>query len=180
MHDLDRVGIGKYAMKRIPTLIVLACVCLGLLFWAMSGLRKDVIPLPNDVTQVLSNASELELLSLDPNSYPLKLNDSTRFQGWRILGRLTLTSSADRKRVGEAVVRAVAEGGTPTACFDPRHAIHVVQGSQAQSLIICFHCDQIQVYPGKPQAHFLPISKSARPVLDDLLKRAGIPIAPER
>ncbi len=139
-----------------------------------------MVPLPSEVTQVLSNATELELLSLDPNSYPLKLQDPARFHGWRILGRLVVRSSADRQRVAKAVMQAVEEGGIPVACFDPRHGIHAVETNHAQDLVICFHCDQVQVYPGTQQFQFLPISKSARPVLDELLKGAGIAIAPER
>ena len=71
---------------------------------------------------------------------------------------------------------------TPKGCFMPRHVVRVAKGGKTVDLVICFQCDNYRVYRVGRDAGSTGggrISSAGQPVLDKILRDAGIPLAPK-
>jgi hypothetical protein len=126
--------------------------------------------LPADVVKVLEAAEQIELSSVDPG-------DGKVDGEWKVLGKTVVKDAAQRKQVLEALGKSVAEGKSPAKCFEPRHIIRASSGGKTVELVICFACDRLHLTADKGGYKVVPISASAQPVLDKILKDAGIPLA---
>jgi len=99
------------------------------------------------------------------------------FHDYRVLGR---TEIKDPKRKAE-LLAALYQGvedrrASPAACFDPRHGIVAVAGTNRVELLICFHCNQGQEYSATGQRGFL-IGKDPQELFNRTLTEAGVPLA---
>jgi len=133
---------------------------------------RNVIPAA--AAAILEQADHFELLSLNPH-YPCEAAEGD-YHGYRVLGTAVITDAKTRKKLVSAFKRAVAENQDYiAACFNPRHGIRVTRNEKQADFVICFGCDQVQVF-GEVQGEFL-ITSSARALFDSVLRGSGIPLA---
>jgi hypothetical protein len=130
--------------------------------------------LPDDASAILDKATEIELYSLDPERLIEK--PKNHFHGWKVLGKTTLKQD-DRARALEAIRKGIADSdGKVAGCFNPRHGIRAKHDSKTVDLVLCFECLSLQVHgPGKQSS--VLTTASPQPVLDKLLKDAGVKLA---
>jgi hypothetical protein len=153
-------------MNRLPLLLaaVLGVAWPGVACSLAAG-DKDK-KLPDEVTKVLEAAAQIEVVSVDPGDGK---NDRKE------LGS-TIVKDAKRKQVLDALYKSVARGGSPAKCFEPRHILRATSEGKSVTLVICFQCSQMQVSVGKAGPQTIVISDAAHPVLDQILKDAGVPL----
>lgn len=103
------------------------------------------------------------------------------FHGYRVLGKMTLATGAERREIYNALADAVAANTSGEAdCFIPRHGLRYRTESGWVDCIICFQCRSVvQHRPDGTQGSFA-IDASAEPALDSFLKRFHIPTTPTR
>src|SRR5262249_28821233 len=125
---------------------------------------------------VLANADHLELLSLEPGS--ARSPRAEKFHGTKVLGKTVIDSAADRHRLFLALNKGNAETTAfRGSCFNPRHGMRASGHGRTADLEICFQCGVVIAHlNGEYAGHFLT-SASPQPVFDDLLRKAGIPLA---
>ncbi len=158
-------------------LLLIAFAFIGAVGLARGAERDSPRELPAGVLAVLEKADTLELLSLSPEK-PGKKDDPKTLHGWTILGKTALKDAAVRSKVLNAVKKGVADNdGSVAKCFQPRHALRATHGGQTVALLICFQCLQIRVYDGDTSG--VLTTRSPEPVLDKVLKDAGVPLAPK-
>jgi hypothetical protein len=98
--------------------------------------------------------------------------------GWTVLGRTAVTSPAARRRIHEAIREGIRNhDGSVAACFDPHHTIRVTRNGKTTDMVICFMCSQIYVYEDDRKTETILVSTTPRPVLNDVLRGAGVPLA---
>jgi hypothetical protein len=159
---------GRISKARWIIVGVIALVAFG----ALAHLRSNGIP--RAAWNALANADRFELLSLNPD---LSKPD---YYGHEVLGQTTITDAATRERLNEAFQSGVrANDGRMMACFNPRHGIRVTHAGVTTDFVICFECRQVQVWRGNQKIAFFLVSDSPQPVFDDVLKSAGVPLAPK-
>jgi hypothetical protein len=131
--------------------------------------------LPAGALAILNQAKELELLSLDPGSEKEPVKNG--FHGYKVLGSTLIKEADRRKQLVQALTAGMAQKANPARCFSPRHGIRASHDGKTVTLVICFECSQLDVYEAPAGARRLLISTSPEPVLDRMLKDAGIPKA---
>jgi hypothetical protein len=122
--------------------------------------------LPDEVVKILESAKQIEVASVDPGDGK---------QDAKELGSTTVKDDK-RKEVLKALYKSVADGGSPAKCFEPRHIIRATSDGKSVNLVLCFACSQMQVSVGKGEVRTIPISEAAQPVLNQILKDAGVPL----
>jgi hypothetical protein len=155
-------------------LVVLAAIA-GVAWWRWPGM-------PRVAVRALTNADQYELLSLQPYMGTMTSPDAPRFYDHEIIGRTQVIDTAVRAKLNEALQRGVREMTDPNkvrACFNPRHGIRVTRAGITTDFVICFECRQIEVWRGGTVIAAFPTSSSPQPVFDEVLERAGVPLAPK-
>ena len=133
-----------------------------------SHLRNE---LPAPAVAILEQADGFELLALNP-SRKLKAVKGT-FHGYRILGTTFIKDAETRKKLVSAFEKGVAENqGVVAACFNPRHGIRATRNRKQADFVVCFECDQVQLF-GETQGEFL-ISSTPRALFDSVLRSSGV------
>jgi len=123
--------------------------------------------IPDWANELLENADDFELLSLDPSRHP-----------YIVLGKTPLKDVTVRKNLISAFRKGVEENqDTVAACFNPRHKIHVRRGHEEADFVICFECAQVYVYGSDERKGYFLISGSPQPVFDKILREAGVPLS---
>jgi hypothetical protein len=133
--------------------------------------------LPPDTERLLVEG-EFEILSIDPAI----LTDKQRrrlgtklFHGYKVLGRTKIPKGPQRDQLLHALQEAIANSPLYYVyCFDPMHAIRAPVGAHTVDLLICFHCERIEVY--SPDKSLVATNATAQPALDAALKHAGVPL----
>jgi hypothetical protein len=137
---------------------------------------------PAEYSKLLVDADKVTLYSLDgwdveclkeSNKKAEKLCD------YPILGKIEITDAQTRKELVEAVSKGLEGNAAAAACFVPRHALRTVRSGRTVDCLICFECTQVQIHYGS-DFKTIPIDKSPQELLNRLLKKAKIPILPER
>jgi hypothetical protein len=126
--------------------------------------------LPEDVVKVLEAAEVIEIESIDPSV-------DKGAGGWKSLGKTLVKDADTRKQVREALYKSAAEGKGLAKCFEPRHIVRASANGKSVELVICFQCDRIHITRGKDNHDIVAISAAAEPVLNKILKDAGVPLA---
>jgi hypothetical protein len=97
------------------------------------------------------------------------------FQKYLALGKVEIKEASERAQVIAALQQAALwHDGPPHNCFWPRHAIVAIEGDHPLEIVVCFQCRQYML-DGRT---FPVISRKPEKLLNDILKRAGVPIAP--
>jgi hypothetical protein len=159
---------GRIRRKRWVIVGAVALVAAGMLaYMRWHGM-------PRVAWNALNDADQYELLSVHP--YLSKPD----YYNHEILGRTIITDSAVRDRLNRAFQIGVRQSdGTRMACFNPRHGIRVTHAGVTTDFVICFECRQVQVWRGNQKIAFFLVNDSPQPAFDDVLKSAGVPLAPK-
>jgi len=128
--------------------------------------------LPESVLKTLSNANQLELLSLVPE--PEKEKPKDHFHGYTVLGKTAVQDAATRKKVVDSLTRGMQGEINPAKCFEPRHGIRAVHDGKTLELVICFACKQFEVYDASGNKQKFLVNNTPEPTFDNVLKDAGI------
>ena len=76
---------------------------------------------------------------------PTELKTKPTFHGYLILGQAQVRSAETRTNLLDALYKVMGKGD-PYACFNPRHGIRAVRNKKTVDLVICFECQQIDIY----------------------------------
>jgi hypothetical protein len=155
----------------VPTLTLLVAA-------SLSCTEEKKNEIPASVKTALDKAETFELYSLDPGRGE-KEDVKGGFHAWRVLGKTTIKDGDTRKAVIAALSRGIEEKGDPADCFDPRHGIRVVHEGKTIDLVICFRCQQVQVFHGDKRSDGFLTTASPQKTFDKVLKAAGVPLAPK-
>jgi hypothetical protein len=139
--------------------------------------------LPDDVVDVLRHAERYELLSLDGRVFgPAAAATGERLHDrYPVLGRVRVDDPADRAALFDALQSSSRWGlNVPALCFDPHHAIRATRDGHTTDVLVCFACFQAQVWQDGKQVGGFTIGRSPRGTFDAVLRKAGVPLAPER
>lgn len=129
----------------------------------------------------LNQPEKLMLYSIDGTEPRPEDEDPAgeKFQGYPILGQLEISDDALKTRIIEAIRKGLADSdGSLAGCFWPRHAIRSVTGGRTTDYVICFECQQLEVYEDGSSRTVLPITRHPQKVFNELLNSANIPLAP--
>jgi len=144
-----------------------------------SATPKSFLPL--DLKNLLTQADEFTLLSLNPTP-DFEHKATKTFHNHAILGQTKIKNGAPRDKL----VTALADGigakelnipgviNIPADCFNPRHGIHAKQNDEAVDFLICFECGQIQANSNRgTNWSFLTTCKPAA-AFNRALRNAGV------
>lgn len=165
----------------MPVLISVVIASSGALLEARAAEAESPFkPLSKEVLAVLENSEKFILLSIKPS--PQEENDKREsFYGHRVLGKLEIKDSAVKKKLLIVLNRSVEKGCEKNVianCFNPRHGIKAIAGTNEVDLLICFECYQIQVIKGK-ESELTLVTRDPADLFDRTLHEAGIPLAQE-
>ena len=148
-----------------------------LLILTACGERLPPIPEGPEPPMVVPLAEELTLYSLDPDDSPPK--DAELFYDYRVLGKVVITDPQERRDIVMAINRGIAEEREQFVCFDPRHGLRIVSNNKTIDYVICFQCGNYYEFPAT-SPHSRSISPLPLPLLNAVLKRAGVPLNPKK
>lgn len=95
---------------------------------------------------------------------------------YAVLGKLAITDAAKRRELVALLQDSIVNhDGAVMTCFLPRHAIIAEENGRHFEIIICFECQNYEINDGQDDGL---ISQRAEKPFNDLLKQAGVPIAP--
>jgi len=161
-------------MKR--SVVVLALSALAFVAMCYMAVRAFWRPgLPRRAEQILARPAELSLLSLDPGRGRARPGED-QFHGWRLLGKTSVTDARQQAALVAAVERGISHVNARSLCFEPRHGLEARSPAGAVDLVICYHCDVIQVYVDGQKVDELLTRDSGQAFLDGMLGAAHIPL----
>lgn len=172
-------------MKHVILLAALALMA-GLLPACASSPRPEepsnipeILKLPAELSAVLSESTEWELLAIDPERPGSDESPADAFHGFRVQGRKSLRSDLDRSQLAYALNAGIAGNqGMVAGCFLPRHGISAKTEAGRVDLLICFQCMQINVYgEGDDRLDQILTTPDPRRVFDRVYNSAGLTIA---
>ena len=132
---------------------------------------------PGKTRQTLEQSSQFTLLSLEPRPEAMtKEQRVASFHGYKVLGQIQITDLNQKQELLRALYDGIARSQVLEACFSPRHGIHAVTGNKSVDLLICFHCQQFEIYWGKSDK-LSGVTNAPQATFDRLLSDAGIPLA---
>lgn len=145
--------------------------CVGIMLFLSSCKEKQTVK----ALKFLTNAEQLELLSLDP--FPNK-EAKGGFRGYNILGKTTVKN--DSKKELLAIFFKALEGEHFSAdCFNPRHGIHAVYKGKSVDIVVCFECSSCKIYLSTVKEYesfneyeLFPVGKEPSTLFDKILKDA--------
>jgi hypothetical protein len=162
MQRMGRIPKAGWIVGGVIAFLVAALVCV----------RGHATP--RVAWNALNDGDQYELLSLYP--YLSKPD----YYGHEILGRTIISDPAARDRLNSALQAGVRQSdGRAMSCFNPRHGIRVTRAGVTTDFVICFECRQVQVWRGSQMIGFFLISDSPKTVFVEVLKSAGVPLAPK-
>jgi hypothetical protein len=133
---------------------------------------------PGKEFDCLHDADRFELFSLYPSlrSPP----GPAKFDGHAILGSTVIQDRQTQADLSNALIAGIrSSDGTEAACFNPRHGIRVTTGEIVTDFVICFECQQVEVWRGGTCVADLPTTGSPAPVFDRVLEAAHVQLAPK-
>lgn len=174
-------------MKKSPlifgmVIVVLTALVIGVVRWQhrllvpTTGQLQDAFP--GETRQVLEHGSRFTLLYLEPRTgLAPGLNKTALFHGYPVLGQVQVTDPSQKQELLRALEDGIARSShSIPACFSPRHGIHAVAGNNSVDLVICFHCQQFEIYWGKGDK-LSGVSNAPQAAFDHVLSDAGITLA---
>ena len=130
--------------------------------------------LPPVAEQALRNATDFELLSLDPDRANA---DSNGFHGWKVLGKTTITDAGVRNNLIAAFKDGIPRRNIePVDCFNPRHGIKLVSDGITHEFVICFECYQVEWHSPRSTRGGFQITSTPQATFDRILKDSNVPL----
>lgn len=100
-----------------------------------------------------------------------------RFHGFKILGQTKLPSSQRGKLLRLIFSGIQQSNGSVAECFEPRHGVRAVAGTETVDLVICYACLSIQVYRnGKRRPDSALTAHSVEPAVTAMFQALGLKI----
>ena len=130
--------------------------------------------------QNLTTPDSLTLYSIDgrdfvPGTEP---KADEEFHGYPVLGKIDVKDPKSRREIIAAVKKGIADSdGMMAKCFWPRHAIRATENGKTIEYVICFECNQLQIYTDGTD-ELEPTTREPQVVLNKHLQDAKIPLAP--
>ncbi len=168
---------------------ILGLLTTGAAFVAGCLLLPESSKIPRPVMDALDgpdktapNQYSFTLYSLEPAPMgipsPTPNPPTETFHGHTILGKAEITDAVTRRKLVAAFNHGVSDhDGSVAACFIPHHGIRVQKLKDTVDLVICFKCAQVKVYINNQESETILISESPRPLFNEMLDRAHIPIS---
>jgi regulator of extracellular matrix RemA (YlzA/DUF370 family) len=128
---------------------------------------------------ILDQSEKLLLISIDPNrlARETKINKAEKFHKYPVLGRTEITDAKRKSELLSALYGAAYEyQGRLYSCFDPRHGIIAVAGTNRVELVICFECHLVEEFVNSSESQCL-IHDSPREIFNRTLTEARVPLA---
>jgi hypothetical protein len=148
------------------------------LFSRWDSARRLRAAFPLEEQQILEKGETFILYSLHPSPMevdPQELKTKPVFHGYPVLGQTQITAATTRMDLLSALYTDLGKGD-PAACFNPRHGIRAVRGNKTVDLVICFECQQIEIYDERGKQG-TTTTHSSKPVFDRILSAANVPLA---
>lgn len=125
-------------------------------------------PLPQEVRDALTRATEVEVLSVSPN--PNDYVGLPRFHHYPRLGSRKICGSLAERLSLEllAGMKGVVEV-SPVMCFNPRHGLRC-NGSE---FLICFECLQILAFPEQGKPYLILTDQRAQEAFEGVVAEMG-------
>lgn len=140
-------------------------------------------PAPQEPSIDAETPSELILYSLDFRERridPIADDDKReRFGDFLVLGKVKIEEAAKRKEIMESIHKAIPNSAEGPACFWPRHGLKIVDSKGTTEMVICFQCVQYTATGAHAIDGYGTISTAPKPLLNNVLKDAGIEIVPD-
>jgi hypothetical protein len=170
------------AMKRYLFIFAILAGAATALFWRPSRSRQNnynTVPKKlSDVSRhILDTSEQFFLLSLEP-LYPNQPITQTRekFHDYPVLGRLEIKDPKQKGELLRSLYKGISDSdGNVPACYNPRHGIRAVSGTNWIDLVICFQCKYMQEY-GTGSSAGANTTKSPAETFNRILKQAEVPI----
>lgn len=126
----------------------------------------------------VDDVKQLELYSLAPrgkdDSEPKQTQET--FHGWRVLGKTTIPDSRLQSKISRKLTEGLeSQHGGRAACFEPHHGLRIVTDEGTTDMVICFMCDQVNIYHPDGRFEDLLMSYAPMEVLDQVLKENKVP-----
>jgi hypothetical protein len=152
-------------------------VGLEVLIWFRPSIAQGRCVFPEPVRRLIESATAVEVHYAELGSEgPPEPGQLGTPMGFRSLGSVRLASDRDRRRVVRSVLRANRECLGGFLCLDAEYGLRLESPVGPAELTICFHCMQVWVKAGvEDTGRFYPISWRPQPLLDGLLRAAGVP-----
>jgi hypothetical protein len=163
---------------------VVAALRLGLevLIWLRPSVAQGRCVFPESIRRLVESATVVEVhyAELGSDEPPVAGQIGTPM-GFTSLGMVRVESPRDVRRVIRSVLKANRECLGGFLCLDAEYGLRFASELGRAELTICFWCMQVWVKADTEGAgRFYPISQRPRPLLDQLLRAAGIPQPPPR
>lgn len=119
----------------------------------------------------LLTAETVMLYSIDP-SRTEKTTEAVA--GYGALGKIEIKDAETRRKMARALAGAL-DKNAGAKCFEPRHVLRATRGEVTVDFIICFECEQMEIWTGSTvRMEF--IRGTPQELFDGRLRAAGIPI----
>lgn len=159
-------------MRRRRKELIVAGACILIVFAFVQWTGR----LPGVASAALDGADRYELLSLDPRLRVPATPDL--FHGFRVLGQTVVSDDRTRRELNRALRKgAKSIFANLPRCFNPRHGIRVTRAGTTTDFLICFECEQVQVWSGDQRVAEWMTDSSPQPTFDHVLQQAGVPLA---
>ena len=151
---------------------------LGLLVGLLATLGGCCAPAPPSTSLDLHAAGAFTLYKLDGDRYPGEPvpEGGELLHGWLILEACSIEDPATRNRIFRSFDDGIEAGGggIPVDCFNPRHAISVVDPEGVRmDWLICFQCSNWYSYENERMVGGGDTSDAPAELFDEILSNCS-------
>ena len=139
----------------------------------------------NQVTAIATNDIQtIEVLSVEPTPSPYTATARRLFHHFPVLGSRRIDDPSVIRNLIDSLNRQIIPRPSGNMCiFVPRHGLIVKYKDRTVDYLICYHCGDVARFEGEKYDSLSlrsgPPSKGlSKELLDDLLSKVGIPLAP--
>jgi hypothetical protein len=154
---------------RIMVVTLLAC---GFL----TGCGQTAGPQADDLDAFLAAGfDDVTVYAIEPlspsASPPSSTSGSAHFHQYPIRKQVLITDPDEGRKLASEVSVAMRERAEPAKCFDPHHALRVRKGDIYFDLVICYGCNQVELWGASYAGKIVSSSDRSQAALDAALKR---------
>ena len=134
--------------------------------------------LPPEAEQALRAPGKVTLYSLEPDILPVPRDKALHqvFYNVKLLGQTELDGKQSATAIAELKSAIPRWKGLIFMCFSPRHALRVTAKGHTYDFLICYACQQLEIYRDDQHLTTLGVARSPK-VLNQLLRAAKVPLA---
>lgn len=137
--------------------------------------------LPADTREFLRAATTFEIVAVHPawataSAKPEGVTEIMHGHG--VLGRAPIEAASERSAVVDLIDKAIGSSdGAVAGCFNPRHGVSALRGSDRMDILICFECGSMRVHTAaeKPDSHL--IGRAGEAEMTELFRKHGLTIS---